>query len=203
MIEVGTKAGYVDMCVADGTTMRGYFARPEGGKAYPSLLVFQEAFGVNRHIRNVVEQFARRGFVAIAPELFHRTGPGFEGEYTNFEPVRKHMAALTDEGMEADEKAAIEWLLRENSGQPVACVGYCMGGRASFLAATHLDLKAAVSYYGGGIAPSERGPGLLGRIRQMNCPILMFWGGQDQHIPPCRFVRWKMRSPKRARISLT
>ena len=75
----------VELAVADGTRMAAYVARPEHGGPHPGLLVFQEAFGVNHHIRNVTERFAAEGYVAIAPELFHRTAPpGFEGSYTDF-----------------------------------------------------------------------------------------------------------------------
>ena len=71
----------VELSVADGTRMAAYVARPKDGGPHPGLLVFQEAFGVNHHIRNVAERFAAEGYVAIAPELFHRTAPpGFEGK---------------------------------------------------------------------------------------------------------------------------
>jgi carboxymethylenebutenolidase len=170
--------------VPDGTRMRAYVARPRDGQPHPGLLVFQEAFGVNAHIRDVTERFAREGYVAIAPELFHRTAPGFEGAYDNFPGVMPHMQALTDAGLEADAGAALAWLgTKEGSpGQPIASVGYCMGGRVSFLANSALPLKAAISFYGGGIAPGPRGPGLLGRSADLHAPMLLFWGLRDQHI---------------------
>src|SRR5665213_2515794 len=73
----------ITLQVADGTSMNAYVAAPADGAKAPSLLVFQEAFGVNAHIRDVAERFAKQGYVAIAPELFHRTGPGFQGAYTD------------------------------------------------------------------------------------------------------------------------
>lgn len=89
MAEIRTE--WVDLDVADGTTMRAYVARPQDARPRSGLLVFQEAFGVNAHIRDVTERFAREGYHALAPELFHRTAPGFEGSYTNFEAVMPHM----------------------------------------------------------------------------------------------------------------
>src|SRR6267378_2326517 len=88
----------VSLQVADGTMMNAFVATPEDGGKLPCLLVFQEAFGVNPHIRDVTQRFAKQGYVAIAPELFHRTGPGFEGTYNNFPACMPHMQALTPEG---------------------------------------------------------------------------------------------------------
>ena len=73
------RSEYVELKVSDGTTMQAWTARPTDSGSLPGLLVFQEAFGVNGHIRDITQRFAREGFIAIAPELFHRTGPGFEG----------------------------------------------------------------------------------------------------------------------------
>ena len=77
-------AEFITLNVSDGTTMRAYKARPEGAVSQSGLLVFQEAFGVNAHMRDVTERFARKGYLAVAPELFHRTEPGFEGCYDDF-----------------------------------------------------------------------------------------------------------------------
>ena len=171
---------HVTLQVADGTSMNAYVAAPaDAGKA-PGLLVFQEAFGVNAHIRDVAERFARQGYVAIAPELFHRTAPGFEGDYANFPACAPHLQALLPDSIIADAHAAFDWLQKSPRVLPnaTACVGFCMGGRASFLANSGLPLKAAVSFYGGGIVP-----GLLPRAAQQHGPILFFWGALDPHIP--------------------
>ena len=100
----------VELAVSDGTRMAAYVARPESGGPHPGLLVFQEAFGVNHHIRNVCDRFGAEGYVAIAPELFHRTAPGFEGNYADFDSVRPHVQAVTAENAELDVRAAYEWL---------------------------------------------------------------------------------------------
>src|SRR5438067_13507492 len=88
---------FIDLSVDDGSSMRAYVARPEGAPR-AGLIVFQEIFGINSHIRDITERFAREGYLSIAPELFHRTGPGFESGYTDMTPGIGHMQQLTDEG---------------------------------------------------------------------------------------------------------
>lgn len=181
------KTEFATLKISDGTSMQVFIAYPEGSVKLPGILVFQEAFGVNAHIRDVTERFAKQGFVAIAPELFHRTAPaGYEGSYSDFQSVMPHVMALKDASLEADLRATQEALVRHRAVDPqrIACVGFCMGGRVSFLADLILPLRAAISFYGGGIAKSERGPGLLERVAQIHAPILLFWGGLDKHIGP-------------------
>jgi carboxymethylenebutenolidase len=176
----------ITLSVSDGTAMPAYVARPKEGSGHAGILVFQEAFGVNGHIRDVTERFARAGYVAVAPSLFHRTAPpDFEGSYTDFGSVMPHMQALTDDGQTADVQAAYAWLTSPDGGaaSAVGTVGYCMGGRTSFLADSVLPVQACASYYGGGIAPGPRGPGLLSRAVDLHAPILLIWGGKDAHIP--------------------
>lgn len=176
---------YATLQVDDGTSMRGYVAHP-AAPVSRGLIVCQEAFGVNSHIREVTERFAREGFLAIAPELFHRTGPGFEGRYDDFPSVTAHTRALTDNGMAADLRAAYAWLIANGRSAdfPVAVVGFCMGGRAAILTALTVPVACAISFYGGGIAPNPNNPGLLNRIGELRAPVLLFWGGRDKHIGP-------------------
>ena len=176
---------HITLTVSEGAMMPAYVARPLSAGNHPGLLVFQEAFGVNAHIRDVTERFARAGYTAIAPALFHRTDPSFEGSYTDFSTAMPHMMAVTDEGLAVDARAAYDWLVAADGGQATAVVsvGYCMGGRVSFLADSLLPVKASASYYGGGIGPNSRRPELLGRVPDLHAPILLFWGGKDQGIP--------------------
>ncbi|MBZ5575643.1 MAG: dienelactone hydrolase family protein [Acidobacteriia bacterium] len=173
----------VTLSVSDGTSMHAYVARP-AGQPRGGLLVFQEAFGVNAHIRDVAERFAGQGYLAIAPELFHRTAPGFDCLYTDFPSALPQMQALTDAGLAADIRAAFDWVQSGAKGLPTAAIGYCMGGRTACLAALTVPLACAVSYYGGGIAPSPMFPDLIGRLKDAKAPVMFFWGGKDGHIGP-------------------
>lgn len=173
--------GRVSLKIADGTVMNAYVARPSGDAKLPGLLVFQEAFGVNAHIRDVTERFAREGYVSIAPELYHRTAAGFEGKYDDFPSAMQHMRAMTEQGIVEDIRAAYDWL-KSNAhvtADKIASVGFCLGGRVSFMACANVPLQAAISFYGGQIVPS-----LLPRVADLNAPILFFWGGLDKHIGP-------------------
>lgn len=192
----------VTLQVADGTSMNAYVARPaEEGKC-SGMLVLQEAFGVNAHIRDVTERFAREGYVAIAPELFHRSGPGFESTYDDFAACMPHMQALTAQGQAADMRAAYDWLRAQPqvSAERIASVGFCMGGRSSFLACATLPLQASISFYGGGIAQ-----GLLDRASDLQAPILLFWGGKDTHILPehARAVEDALTKAGKAYVNVT
>jgi carboxymethylenebutenolidase len=166
--------------VSDGTEMPVHVSRPENKGRGAGILVLQEAFGVNAFIRGVCERLAKEGFVAAAPELFHRTAPaGWEGSHTDFEGARKHYEAVTEATLEADLRAAHQLLLSEAGVRKTASIGFCLGGRVSYLADAVLPLSAAVSFYGARIAPA-----LLHRAKELNAPILLFWGGLDKHIPP-------------------
>jgi carboxymethylenebutenolidase len=170
----------VALAVADGTTMEAFVARPTEAGKFPGMLVFQEAFGVNGHIRDVTQRVAREGYVAIAPELFHRTAaPGFEGNYDDFASVMPHTQAVSEACATADIHAAFDWLQAQPQVVPdrIGSVGFCMGGRMSFLACAIVPLRAAVSFYGARIAPS-----LLPHAAKLHGPVLFFWGGQDKHI---------------------
>ncbi|HUK26675.1 MAG TPA: dienelactone hydrolase family protein [Terriglobales bacterium] len=170
----------VDLKVSDGTLMSAYVARAGDPSDRPGILVLQEAFGVNSHIRNLADRLALHGFVAIAPELFHRSGSGFEGDYEDFQTVMPHMQAITAPGAEADLRAAFDWLHSQPGVRKdeISSIGFCLGGSMSYLANSILPLRAAVSFYGGRIASD-----FLDRAPAMRSPILLFWGGQDQHIP--------------------
>jgi carboxymethylenebutenolidase len=172
----------VEINVADGTRMAAYTSRPDEAGPHPGLLLFQEAFGVNHHIRNVADRFAAEGYVVIAPELFHRTAPpGFEVSYRDFPSVMPNIQAMTPETAEMDIRSSYDWLHSNANadGNRISCVGFCMGGRTSFLANSVVALRAAVSFYGGGIAPA-----LLDRASRQQAPLLLIWGGLDKHITP-------------------
>jgi len=169
-------ATIVQLQVADHTIMQAYTVLPEQPTG-AAILVLQEAFGITAHIRAVADRFADQGYVVIAPELFHRTAPaGFVGPYSNFDLVVPHYQAITVPGLNSDLTAAFAWLNSQPSviKDQIGCIGFCMGGRSTFLANALLPLKAAVSAYGGGIAPD-----FLPLARKQSGPLLLAWGGCD------------------------
>ncbi len=175
------RKNFVELKVPDGSSMDAYVARAHGPGRHPGIMVFQEAFGVNSYIRSVADRLAGEGFTAIAPELFHRTAPGFEMGYTDFALTQPHTSKLTRENLESDVKATYEWLIKDSQiqSQNIFSIGFCMGGRVSFLANSAVPLNGAVSFYGGGIAQQ-----MLDLAKDLHGPILMFWGGLDKHILP-------------------
>lgn len=170
---------YVTVSPTDGTTMDVYVAIPKGNGPFPAIMVFQEAFGVTSHIRSIADRLALQGYVAVAPELFHRTAPpGFEASYTDFAAVTPHYTAITNEGLEADLKATFSWLQQQTNvlKNKIGCIGFCLGGRVSLVANIVLPLAASVSYYAGGTQS------ILNRLAEIQAPQLLVWGGLDKHI---------------------
>ncbi|MGI4737408.1 MAG: dienelactone hydrolase family protein [Janthinobacterium lividum] len=167
--------------VADGTQMHAYVARPQAPASgpVPGIILFQEAFGVNGHIRNVADRLAAAGYVVVAPELFHRTAePGFVVPYDNFASAMSHFQAVTPDTLTQDSQAAYDWLQSQDDvrKEKIGAVGFCLGGRATFLANAVLPLSAAVSYYGGGINS------MVDRAKDLHGTHMFFWGGLDEHI---------------------
>ena len=171
---------FVTFPVADGTEMRAYVALPGSTGPVPGIILLQEVFGVNHHIRSVADRLAAAGYAVVAPELFHRTAaPGLEIDYSDFHSAAPHFQAITVEGLTADLRAAHAWLTAQPlvKTDKIGSIGFCLGGRVSFLANAVLPLTAAVSYYGGGTQL------LKDRARDLHATHLFFWGGLDQHIP--------------------
>lgn len=160
-------------------------ARPGDGEVRGGVVVIQEAFGVNAHIEDVCRRFAEERYHAVAPHLFHRTGGGVAG-YDQFDKVIEHMSALDDDKVMADVDAALKTL--RDAGVPAsrtAIVGFCFGGRVTFLTATRRALGAAVGFYGGGIVSKGRlpFPPLIADVPRLQTPWLGIFGDQDQSIP--------------------
>lgn len=175
-----------DLTTPDGP-MPCYEALPDGGDgaAVGAVVVIQEAFGVNPHIEDVTRRFADAGYHAAAPHLFHRTGSPSFG-YEDFSLVMEHMGALTDDGMLSDVRTALDHLA--GAGWPAAktgVVGFCMGGRTSFLVAGNVSIGAGVGFYGGGIVTgrNERMGSLLDLVPTLKAPWLGLFGDEDQSIP--------------------
>ena len=169
---------FITLLVQDGSSMHAYIALPEGFSSYTALILLQEAFGVNGHIRNIAERLCKEGFAVIAPDLFHRTAQRIEIEYTDFADAMPHIQATNQEGISNDIKACYDWLSQQPSvnKNKTGSIGFCLGGRASFLANAILPLSAAVSFYGGGLDK------LTDLATQLHGAHLFFWGGLDKHI---------------------
>ncbi len=164
----------IKLTAKDGVTIGAYEAVPEG-EVRGGLVVLQEIFGVNRHIRKVADDFAAQGYHVVAPALFDRAKPDVELGYGG-EDAAKGVALRAKISLPetlADIAAAIE---AAKSAGRVGIVGYCWGGTLAFAAAQHVEgLAAAVGYYGSGIAalPPE----------QLRAPVLLHFGDQDKSIP--------------------
>jgi carboxymethylenebutenolidase len=159
---------------SDGFELSAYVARPSGTPK-GGLVVAQEIFGVNGHIRRVTDGFARDGFLTIAPALFDRIEPGIELGYSPEDIER---------GLELKSKSPSESALRDIEAAraavaeagSVGVIGYCWGGFLTWISATRLSgFSAAVSYYGGGIGSVAE--------EQPKCPVLMHFGERDHAIP--------------------
>lgn len=157
----------------------GYVALPPAGKG-PGIVLFQEIFGVNAHIRGVAEQYALDGFVVLAPDIFWRHAPKVQLGYEGADRDRgiELMKQLKPEEIAADVQASVATLraLPETQGK-VGAVGYCFGGRLAYFAAANTDVDAAVAYYGGGIHDNL---GVAGKIK---APMLFHYAEHDQGIP--------------------
>jgi carboxymethylenebutenolidase len=132
----------------------------------------------------VARRLAQAGYAALAPEIYHRTGPGLTIAYNDFASARPHMAALTNEGLASDVQIAID-ALRKAGQQRVGVVGFCVGGFAAFEAACRTSADATVAFYGGGIAkfrPMFQLQPLLGEVPNIRKPVLCFFGEKDPGI---------------------
>jgi carboxymethylenebutenolidase len=165
---------HLTLTAADAHQLGAYRADP-GGKPRGGIVVVQEIFGVNHHIRSVCDRFAALGYAAAAPALFDRFVRNFETGYTpeNIAEARKYLANLDWDALVRDTAAAVDELRPVG---PVGIIGFCMGGSVAFLTATKVDgLAAAVCFYGGQII----------RIadQKPKCPTQMHFGDKDAGIP--------------------
>lgn len=173
----------VEIPVADGTTMGGYLARPAGPGPHPGLLLFQEIFGVNEHVRDVARRFAAEGYVVLAPDLFHRFAPGFQGSYDDIPASIAMTTKLVPGALMADFQAtaaALDAHAAVARGR-LGAIGYCMGGGMAFAANAILPLRAAVSYYG---TPQPEMQDTLAAT--LHGPMLFVWAGNDAYISLAR-----------------
>ena len=164
----------VTLKAADGHTLDAYRVAPSAAPR-GAIVVIQEIFGVNSHIRSVADGFAAEGWLAIAPAMFDRVERGIELGYTpaDIERGRNIRAKVTNDAALLDIAAAVDAV---KSAGKVAVIGYCWGGTLAWLAACKQPgLSAAVSYYGGGV----------GELLDLKprCPVMAHFGDKDASIP--------------------
>lgn len=166
---------HVTLKAEDGHELDAYVARP-AGNPIAGLVVVQELFGVNAHIRSVTDNYARDGFLAVAPALFDRFERGVELKYEGDDMGRAMGFAkrLNFDDLVKDAGAAVAYA-RSETKKKVGVIGYCLGGSVAWLAACRLKIEATVGYYGGQIAQHVS--------EEPRCPVMLHFGRQDTHIP--------------------
>jgi carboxymethylenebutenolidase len=165
----------IKLTSSDSFQLNAYVAEPVS-PAKAGVVVIQEIFGINPHIRSVADRFAKEGFLAIAPAIFDRVRPGIELAYnpSTMKEGFGYVTALDQKNTIADIDAAISWLRSQPGIKKVGAVGFCWGGTLAFLTNARLKVEASVSYYGGGIQfYLEEKP---------KSPSMYHFGGKDDHI---------------------
>lgn len=177
----------ITLTASDGFKLGGYRADPAGAPK-GAIVVIQEIFGVNHHIRSVCDRLAAEGYVAIAPSIFDRTQPNFQSGYSPDEVAnaRKFIASPDWPAMLRDTQAAID--AAKNVG-PVGIIGFCLGGSIAYVAAAKLSgLSAAVGYYGGAIVRfADDKP---------QAPTQLHFGEKDAGIPLADVETVKSKRPE-------
>jgi len=178
----------INLTAEDGFRLSAYKATPSGTPR-GGLVVIQEIFGVNSHIKKVADGFAADGYAVIAPAIFDRVERGFESGYAppDIERGRAVRGKLQTDQVMMDVNAAVKELAK--SGQKVGVVGYCFGGFVAWLSATRLSgVAASVGYYGGGIADTA--------AEQPRNPVMLHFGETDASIPKEHYEKVITAHPK-------
>jgi len=172
---------FVTLTANDGNVLSAYVARPEGTPT-GAVVVVQEIFGVNSHIRSVADGFAKQGYVAIAPALFDRIEKGIELGYEgdDLKTAFGLYGKLNPDLALLDVAAAFKFVEAEDH-KGIAVVGFCYGGLMSWISATRgetvkMKPSCTVGYYAGGIGNVAK--------EEPSCPVLLHFGGNDSHIGP-------------------
>ena len=171
---------------ADGHELGAYVVEPKG-QPKGGIVIVQEIFGVTNHIKRVADRYAAAGYKVIALAMFDRVARDVELAYTEIEKGREYMRQLQWPGTLADIEAALKQV--RGAGR-VAVVGYCWGGTVAHVAASELDVDAAVSYYGGGVAKMLD--------KKPRCPIVYHFGDKDASIPMTDIEKIKQANPSSA-----
>ncbi|MBW4448770.1 MAG: dienelactone hydrolase family protein [Spirirestis rafaelensis WJT71-NPBG6] len=173
----------------DNLEIQAYLAQPQEPGSYPGVIVLQEIFGVNAHIREVTERIAKEGYVAIAPAIFERIAPGFETGYTPeaIETGRNYAMQTKASELLSDIQTAINYLksLPQVKKDGFGCIGFCFGGHVAYLTSSLPDIKATASFYGAGITVRTPGGGAptLTLTPDIKGTLYAFFGIEDASIP--------------------
>ena len=173
----------IQLTTPDGP-MDLYEATPDGDPR-GAIIVIQEAFGVNDHIKDVARRVAAAGYVGAAPALFHRAGGG-TAPYDDFSQMMPLFEGVSDEGVLMDVDATIAHLHDEGfADSSIGIVGFCFGGRVTFLTALRRELGAGVGFYGGGITEPNMlaKTALIDEAGDLKTPWLGLFGDLDEMIP--------------------
>jgi carboxymethylenebutenolidase len=170
--------------------IEAYLAMPIGNRLLPGIIVLQEIFGVNSHIRDVTERLAKEGYIAIAPALFQRSAPGFDTGYTPeaIKIGKGYKDRTKAEELLSDIQATINYLVGQTAvnADVIGCIGFCFGGHVAYLAATLPEIQATASFYGAGITTMTPGGGeaTLSCTKEIKGHTLYaFFGTEDASIP--------------------
>ncbi len=178
---------WIEISTSDGH-MHSYLSEPDGGGPYPAVVVIQEAFGVNEYVRSVCDRLADAGYVAVAPEIFHRTGTHLDLAYNGgWEAIAPHFTALSNDTLEEDIGAAVAWLRARTDVDPrrLATMGFCVGGFAALLGGVTTAVAAVVAWYPGGVVHERPGINLkpfVKKLETIKAATLVNFGGEDTSI---------------------
>ncbi|HYM30512.1 MAG TPA: dienelactone hydrolase family protein [Candidatus Cybelea sp.] len=189
---------YITIAASGGAKFRGYLATPKKGTG-PGIVLLQEIFGVNQHMRDVADLYAEEGYTVLCPDLFWRLEPGIElGQSEDewkraFELYQKFDVAKSITDMRASVKALKK---QPKCKGKVAALGFCLGGKLAYLAAAHAGVDLAISYYGVGIDQD------LKLAKKIKCPMVMHFAELDQYAPPAAVAKIRKAFAKRPDVEI-
>ena len=181
--------------ISDGTVIDVWVTWPDEKERYPAILLLDEGYGINAHIKSVAERMSREGYVVFAPDLYHRLGRQLQLSYGDTESVLACAASIRLEELAVDLKTTLSAMesFQFVDRNKIGTLGFCHGGRYSMIANSLFPLSAGASFYGIGVDrfPFESfGPG---------SPHLFFWGGQDPNTSSDLIVQFQHNLAERGR----
>jgi carboxymethylenebutenolidase len=183
----GMLAETVSFACANGDIIGGYMARPIGYGPYPGVIIIHEAFGLVEHTKELARKFAAHGYIALAPDLLYRAGPG---DPNDLAAVIRCMGGLPDSQVIADLEGVVTTLRSVvTCNTKIGCIGHCSGGRHTLLFACNTNsLAAAVDCYGGRVVTDELTPNqpkaIIDMVANLSCPLLGLFGASDLNPSP-------------------